>query len=247
MNKQEFSGLRVLAIDDEPFQLQLLRRQFGLLGLVEVTLIDDARAALARVASAVVPFDLICCDLQMPSMDGVEFVRLLAATGFKGGLLLISGEDQRILQTARWLASAQSLNVVGALHKPVAFGIVPLFGFANAGVSLSGVGPDALLAPLPLGIAAGLFVGKQLGIFTSVWLAVKLRLADKPAHASWQQIYGVSLLCGIGFTMSLFIGGLAFEDHGMSDGVKMGVLMGSVIAALSGYVILRLGASKARS
>lgn len=134
-----------------------------------------------------------------------------------------------------------------ALHKPVAFGIVPLFGFANAGVSLSGVGPDALLAPLPLGIAAGLFVGKQLGIFSSVWLAVKLRLADKPAHASWQQIYGVSLLCGIGFTMSLFIGGLAFEDHGMSDGVKMGVLMGSVIAALCGYVILRLGESRAKS
>ena len=90
-------------------------------------------------------------------------------------------------------------------------------------------------------------MGKQLGIFSSVWLAVKLRLADKPAHASWQQIYGVSLLCGIGFTMSLFIGGLAFEDHGMSDGVKMGVLMGSVIAALCGYVILRLGESRAKS
>lgn len=120
MNKRELSSLRVLAIDDEPFQLQLLRRQFGLIGVVEVTLIDDARAALAQLASAAVAFDLICCDLQMPSMDGVEFVRLLAATGFKGGLLLISGEDQRILQTARWLASAQSLNVVGALHKPVA-------------------------------------------------------------------------------------------------------------------------------
>ena len=134
-----------------------------------------------------------------------------------------------------------------ALQKPVAFGFVPLFGFANAGVSLSGAGPDALLAPLPLGIAVGLFAGKQIGIFSSVWLAVTLGLADNPAHASWRQIYGVSLLCGIGFTMSLFIGGLAFGDLGMNDGVKMGVLMGSFAAALSGYGLLRFGASKPKS
>ena len=125
------------------------------------------------------------------------------------------------------------------LQKPVAFGIVPLFGFANAGVSLVGVGAGALLAPLPLGIALGLFAGKQLGIFVSVWLSVKFGLADQPAHASWRQIYGVSLLCGIGFTMSLFIGGLAFSDPAMSDGVKIGVLMGSVVAAVSGYTLLR--------
>jgi NhaA family Na+:H+ antiporter len=133
-----------------------------------------------------------------------------------------------------------------ALQKPVAWGIVPLFGFANAGVSLTSVGAGALLAPLPLGIALGLFAGKQLGIFASVWLAVKFRLAEQPAHASWPQIYGVSLLCGIGFTMSLFIGGLAFSDPALGDGVKLGVLMGSVVAAISGYALLRSSASAAR-
>ena len=133
-----------------------------------------------------------------------------------------------------------------ALAKPVAFVIVPLFGFANAGVSLSGVGVGDLLGPLPLGIALGLFVGKQLGIFASIWLAVKLRLATRPKGASWTQVYGVSLLCGIGFTMSLFIGGLAFTDASKGDAVKIGVLMGSFASALCGYLLLRLAAKPNR-
>ena len=126
-----------------------------------------------------------------------------------------------------------------ALAKPVAFLIVPLFGFANAGVSLEGMGLSAILAPLPLGIALGLFLGKQLGIFGSVWLAVKLKLAARPKDASWTQIYGVALLCGIGFTMSLFIGGLAFTDAAQADAVKIGVLMGSLLSAIAGYALLR--------
>ena len=134
-----------------------------------------------------------------------------------------------------------------ALAKPVAFVIVPLFGFANAGVSLNGVGVGDLSAPLPLGIALGLFVGKQLGIFASIWLAVKFRLASRPKDASWTQVYGVSLLCGIGFTMSLFIGGLAFTDASKSDAVKIGVLMGSLASALCGYVLLRLAAKPNRA
>lgn len=129
-----------------------------------------------------------------------------------------------------------------ALAKPVAFVIVPLFGFANAGVSLGGVGLDQLLAPLPLGIALGLFLGKQLGIFGSVWISVKLGLGVRPKNANWTQIYGVSLLCGIGFTMSLFIGGLAFTDAATADAVKIGVLMGSVISAVMGYALLRFAA-----
>jgi NhaA family Na+:H+ antiporter len=128
-----------------------------------------------------------------------------------------------------------------ALAKPVAFLIVPLFGFANAGVSLDGVGLDALLAPLPLGIALGLFLGKQIGIFGSVWACVKLGLVPRPRNASWRQIYGVALLCGIGFTMSLFIGGLAFTDPAQGDAVKIGVLMGSMLSALCGYALLRFG------
>ena len=126
------------------------------------------------------------------------------------------------------------------LAKPVAFLIVPLFGFANAGVSLGGVNLESLVAPLPLGIALGLFVGKQVGIFGSVWAAVKLGLAVRPKNASWTQVYGVAVLCGIGFTMSLFIGGLAFTDAATGDAVKIGVLLGSIASALLGWLILRI-------
>jgi Na+:H+ antiporter, NhaA family len=125
-----------------------------------------------------------------------------------------------------------------SLHKPVAFVIVPLFGFANAGVSLEGVGIAQAFAPLPLGIALGLFVGKQAGIFGSIWAAVKFGVAQRPNKASWRQVYGVSLLCGIGFTMSLFIGGLAFTNPALGDAVKIGVLIGSIASALAGYAVL---------
>jgi len=129
------------------------------------------------------------------------------------------------------------------LHKPVAWLIIPLFGFANAGVTLGG---SSALATLPVAIALGLFLGKQIGIFGSVWIAVKLKIAAKPAEASWTHIYGVSLLCGIGFTMSLFIGGLAFPGAAEAEGVKIGVLMGSLLSALAGYVVLRFAKPHSR-
>jgi Na+:H+ antiporter, NhaA family len=126
------------------------------------------------------------------------------------------------------------------LHKPVAWLIIPLFGLVNAGVTLGG---SSALATLPVAIALGLFLGKQVGIFGSVWIAVKLKIAAKPTDANWAQIYGVSLLCGIGFTMSLFIGGLAFPGAAQAEGVKIGVLMGSLLSALAGYAVLRFTAS----
>jgi NhaA family Na+:H+ antiporter len=123
----------------------------------------------------------------------------------------------------------------------VAFLIVPLFGFANAGVSLEGMRLADLLAPLPLGIAAGLFLGKQLGIFGAVWVTVRLGLGAKLRGATWLQIYAVSVLCGIGFTMSLFIGALAFPgDPARVEEAKIGVLAGSFLSAIAGYVLLRL-------
>lgn len=127
------------------------------------------------------------------------------------------------------------------LHPWSAFFIVPLFGFANAGVSFAGLGLEHLLAPLPLGIAAGLFLGKQVGVLGALWLCVRLRICARPAGANWRQIYGVCLLCGIGFTMSLFIGGLAFTDAILMDEVKIGVLGGSLLSAIAGYLVLRTG------
>ena len=122
----------------------------------------------------------------------------------------------------------------------VAYLIVPIFGFANAGVSLAGLVLADVFAPLPLGIAAGLFVGKQVGIFGAVRLAVRFGLASKLPGASWLQIYAIALLCGIGFTMSLFIGALAFPSTpALVEEAKIGVIMGSLASALVGFVILR--------
>jgi NhaA family Na+:H+ antiporter len=127
-----------------------------------------------------------------------------------------------------------------AIHPWVMFGVVPLFGFASAGVHLTG-GVDVLLAPLPLAILLGLFVGKQLGIFGAVWLAVKAGLAEKPKGTRWRQIYGASILCGIGFTMSLFIGALAFPGNAeLIDEAKIGILAGSILSAIAGFALLRL-------
>lgn len=123
----------------------------------------------------------------------------------------------------------------------VAFLIVPLFGFANAGVALAGFDPASLLAPLPLGIAAGLFLGKQLGIYGAIRLSVRFGLARPPDGATWLQIYAMATLCGIGFTMSLFIGALAFPaDPGLIEQAKIGTLIGSFASALAGYGLLRL-------
>ncbi len=127
-----------------------------------------------------------------------------------------------------------------ALHKPVAFGVTPLFGFANAGLSFAGVGLAALLDPVPLGVALGLFLGKQLGVFGVAFGLIKLGWARLPGGASFAQLYGVAVLCGVGFTMSLFIGALAFQDPHLIDETKIGVLAGSLASALVGLTILRL-------
>ena len=122
-----------------------------------------------------------------------------------------------------------------------AYLVVPVFGFANAGVALKGMGIEAFTDPLPIAIAAGLVVGKQLGIFTTVFLADKIGFAPRPHNANWMEIWGVSILCGIGFTMSLFIGGLAFPQQPLFiEEAKIGILTGSAISAVLGYIVLRM-------
>ena len=126
-----------------------------------------------------------------------------------------------------------------ALHPWVAFLIIPVFGFANAGVSFAGMSVASLLHPVSLGVASGLFIGKQIGVFVCAWLVIRMNWADLPANATLAQLYGVSLLCGIGFTMSLFIGLLAFPaSAGLQDATKVGVLLGSILSGLLGAAVL---------
>ncbi|GLX85130.1 Na(+)/H(+) antiporter NhaA [Thalassotalea loyana] len=134
------------------------------------------------------------------------------------------------------------LNLEHSVQPWVAFAILPLFAFANAGINLAGITFDDLLHPVTLGVIAGLFIGKQVGIFGACWLAIKLGFAQLPKGANWLQLYGVSVLCGIGFTMSLFIGSLAFENSTTTyfNQVKLGVLISSLLAAVWGGWMIKL-------
>lgn len=140
------------------------------------------------------------------------------------------------------------LRLEHGLQPWVAFLIVPIFGFANAGVAILGVPTSTLLNPIALGVAAGLFVGKQIGVFGLAALAIKFRLAPMPLNASWAQLYGTSVLCGIGFTMSLFIGLLAFStEPALQDVTKLGVLLGSIASAAFGALVLRMASKTTRA
>ena len=130
------------------------------------------------------------------------------------------------------------------LHPLVAFAILPLFAFSNSGVSLHGVTVAALLEPVPLGIAAGLLVGKTIGVFLACWVTVRLGFARLPRGTNWRLMLGVSVLCGIGFTMSLFIGELAFDDPVLGPEVKIGVLFGSLLSAVLGATLLYFSGTK---
>lgn len=133
-----------------------------------------------------------------------------------------------------------------ALSKPVAFIVVPIFGFANAGISFSGLSMSAITDNLTLGIAAGLFFGKQIGVFGTAWLSIKLGLTQKPMGATWAQLYGVAILCGIGFTMSIFIGLLSFPSELLQTETKLGVLIGSGLSAIVGWSLLRVLPTKTK-
>lgn len=128
-----------------------------------------------------------------------------------------------------------------SLHPAVSFAILPIFAFANSGIDLFSINAESLTHPVTMGIFLGLFVGKQIGVFGFVWLAIKLKFAKLPSDQNMMQLYGCSILCGVGFTMSLFIGSLAFEETGTNliFDERLGILMGSILSAVMGYLILR--------
>ncbi len=137
------------------------------------------------------------------------------------------------------------IKIEHAISPYVAFGIMPLFAFANAGVSLEGLSFSSLLNKVPLGILLGLFAGKQLGVFVFSYISIKMKVAQMPNNSNWLNFYGVGILTGIGFTMSLFVGNLAFaENMQYMDGVKIGVLTGSLLSTLAGYFLILLTSSK---
>ncbi len=131
-----------------------------------------------------------------------------------------------------------------ALSHWVSFFITPLFGFANAGVSFYAFSIADLAHPVVLGVALGLVLGKQLGIFTTLFFLVKSKIIDMPKDTTWPQVYGISLVCGIGFTMSLFVSLLAFEPGDIQEKSKIGIFIGSIISGVLGYIVLRISGNK---
>lgn len=137
-------------------------------------------------------------------------------------------------------------NLEHGLHPWVAYLVIPVFAFANAGVALTGIDLGTAFGPVTLGIAFGLFFGKQIGVMAMAWLAVKIRICKLPPGVTWLQLYGVGMLTGIGFTMSLFIGGLAFDDQTYSAPLRIGVLLGSTLSAIAGVIVLLISTAERR-
>ena len=161
--------------------------------------------------------------------SGVHATLAGVITAFAIPLLPHKGGDHTLLE-----------DMEHGLHNWVAYFILPVFAFANAGVSFAGVGWESLYEPVTLGISLGLFLGKQVGIFGLLYLTIRMGLAPMPYGTNWAHLYGVAALAGIGFTMSLFIGGLAFEHAAFEAPIRMGVLMGSIASAIVGFLIIRL-------
>jgi len=202
------------------------------------TLDPLALGAVAIITCAMAAMGLFGVRRLLPFLIG--FLLLWLAMHASGVHATISGVVAALtIPLGRGEAHSPLKRLEHAIHPWVMFGVVPLFGFASAGVHLGG-GLGALASPLPLAILLGLLIGKQAGVFGAIWLAIRTGLAPKPAGTSWKQIYGTALLCGIGFTMSLFIGALAFpDDSARIDAAKVGTLAGSFLAALGGWAVLR--------
>jgi NhaA family Na+:H+ antiporter len=197
----------------------------GLAGVGIVTLAVLNRSGVVRIAPYVlVGLFIWLCVLK----SGVHATLSGVVTALAIPLTVPRGEKQSPLA-----------RLEDGLHPWVAFGVLPLFAFANAGVSLAGITLAKVMSEIPLGIALGLFLGKPIGIFAFSLGAIRLRLAGKPDGATWAQLFGVAILGGIGFTMSLFIGMLAFVDPERAAEIRIGVLLGSITSAIVGYLVLK--------
>jgi len=242
-------GVLALLGDRAPPSLKLL--------LVTIAIIDDIGAvaiiALAYTAdldlTALAAAALITAAMAAMARLGVRrlwpfllgFAALWLAMHESGIHATIAGVVAALtIPLGRGEAQSPLKRLEHGIHPWVMLGVVPLFGFTSAGVALGG---GALFAPLPLAILLGLFLGKQIGVLGAIWLAMRTGLAPRPAGTSWPQLYGMALLCGIGFTMSLFIGALAFPgDAARIDAAKIGTLAGSFLAAVAGWAVLRWSA-----
>jgi Na+:H+ antiporter, NhaA family len=242
-------ALGVIALLGErvPIGLKVLLTAIAIIddlgAIVVIAVFYTADLSLASLALA----GVLCATLLALNLVGVRAVTPYALVGAALWVCVLkSGVHATLAGVATALAiplrvpDAPLRRLEHALHPWVAYLILPVFAFANAGVSFAGMGIAVLTQPVTLGIALGLLFGKQIGVFLAVWLAVVCGLGKLPERATWPQLYGVALLCGIGFTMSLFIGGLAFEDAAHAAQVRLGVLGGSLASALLGLLVLRL-------
>jgi NhaA family Na+:H+ antiporter len=220
----DLMAIIVIAIfyTDDLSLISLALAGLGIIGLAILNLRDVRKPSLYILFGV---FTWVCV-----LKSGVHATLAGVAVGFAMPLSRHGGEDRESLL----------VRTEHALKPWVAYGIIPLFAFANAGVPLAGASLASLTAPVPLGIIAGLFIGKQIGVFGAAIAALKLGIAQWPADASVLQLYGVAILTGIGFTMSLFIGTLAFEDDGLLTEIRMGVLVASVLAGAVAVLVLRL-------
>jgi len=237
--------------------------------LMTLAILDDLGAIIVIAVFYTGNLSLVSLGLAAVAVLALAFLRKFRVVSIGpyivvGTVLWVCVLKSGVHATLAGVITALAIPVAGAtpddeppirwlihkLHPWVAFGVLPLFAFVNTGISFQGVNPQALVGSVPTGIAAGLFLGKQVGVFGATWLGVRLGLAVKPPGASWAQIYGVALLCGIGFTMSLFIGGLAFAEGGAGYARpdRIGILVGSLVSGLAGYLVLRYssGAPSAR-
>ena len=244
-------GILALLGDRVPLALKVL--------LTAVAIIDDLGAILIIALFYTEDLSYIALLLSIVPMAGLVLinrlgVRRLAPYILLGIVLWVCELKSGVHATIAGVLTALTIPLRPAaegepsllrrlehgLHPWIAFGILPLFAFANAGVSFKGVGLYNFIEPVKLGISMGLFVGKQIGVFGMIWLAIRTGLAPMPPGTTWSQLYGVSLLCGVGFTMSLFIGSLAFEHSSFEAPIRLGVLTGSLLSGLCGYLLLRL-------